>query len=354
MLGTSPATPGDIGSFPVTIHRVADDVTKTASVDDGRRSATPIDYEITIATERHRHRPRLHGRRHRPRRADDRSRLGDRRRRRRRPDDHVGGDDADRRRRRSATTWRRRPATSAQCAAVGRVPRPRRGRHPLRPASTATPSPSTRSAASGRSSSTARSSPNLIVAEDGLVTVAGGYGGEPWVPQAIPDPDLPERRDRAAVVRPRAVGGRRPRRAAGPDRRRSAPRSSSGTTSSSSPTDDTVGPSVGTFQAWIYNTVEDFRPEMTFEYGDARRAARASPRSASRTSSATTPRRCSRAGDPSTGPRRGRDDLPRLRGPVASTRSTLGYSVTVDAGDAARHLHQRTPCTSPTIRSPSR
>ena len=31
--------------------------------------------------------------------------------------------------------------------------------------------------------------------------------------------------------------------------------------------DATVGPSVGKFQAWIYNTVEDFRPEMTFEYG---------------------------------------------------------------------------------------
>ncbi len=28
----------------------------------------------------------------------------------------------------------------------------------------------------------------------------------------------------------------------------------------------TVGPSVGKFQAWIYNAVADFRPEATFEY----------------------------------------------------------------------------------------
>ena len=34
-LGTSPATPGDIGVVPVTIDRVDDDVTKTADVDGG-------------------------------------------------------------------------------------------------------------------------------------------------------------------------------------------------------------------------------------------------------------------------------------------------------------------------------
>ena len=46
MLGTSPATPGDIGSFPVTLHRAADDVTKTASVDEAQVGDT-VDYEIT-------------------------------------------------------------------------------------------------------------------------------------------------------------------------------------------------------------------------------------------------------------------------------------------------------------------
>ena len=44
------------------------------------------------------------------------------------------------------------------------------------------------------------------------------------------------------------------------------PRSSNGTTPSSSTNDASVGPSVGKFQAWVYNTAEDFRPEMTFEY----------------------------------------------------------------------------------------
>src|SRR5690606_25243447 len=32
---------------------------------------------------------------------------------------------------------------------------------------------------------------NLVVAEDGLITVAGGYGGSPWVPQVLPNPAPP-------------------------------------------------------------------------------------------------------------------------------------------------------------------
>jgi uncharacterized repeat protein (TIGR01451 family) len=47
VLGSSPATPGDIGSFPVTIHRADDDVTKTASVPEATVGDT-ISYEVTV------------------------------------------------------------------------------------------------------------------------------------------------------------------------------------------------------------------------------------------------------------------------------------------------------------------
>jgi uncharacterized repeat protein (TIGR01451 family) len=47
VLGSSPATPGDIGSFPVNLVRVEDDVTKTASVASASPSDT-VSYEITI------------------------------------------------------------------------------------------------------------------------------------------------------------------------------------------------------------------------------------------------------------------------------------------------------------------
>ena len=48
VLGSSPATPGDIGSFPVDIHRLDDDVTKVASVDTAGIGDT-ISYDITVA-----------------------------------------------------------------------------------------------------------------------------------------------------------------------------------------------------------------------------------------------------------------------------------------------------------------
>ena len=143
-----------------------------------------------------------------------------------------------------------------------------------------TPSPT-----SVRSSTTARSSPNLVVAEDGLVTVAGGYGGEPWVPQAIPNADLPN-----GVFAPLwsdlELSRRRTAAACGWPR---SPPIGAAIVQWDNPFeftgDDTVGPSVGTFQAWIYNTVDDSRPEMTFEYDTSAPCPRL-PRSASRTSSA--------------------------------------------------------------------
>ncbi len=47
VLGSSPATIGDIGSFPVTVRRVEDDVTKTASVEEAR-VGTSYSYELTV------------------------------------------------------------------------------------------------------------------------------------------------------------------------------------------------------------------------------------------------------------------------------------------------------------------
>jgi uncharacterized repeat protein (TIGR01451 family) len=47
-LGTSPATPGDIGVVPVTVERVEDDVTKTADVDEAAPGDT-ITYTVEVA-----------------------------------------------------------------------------------------------------------------------------------------------------------------------------------------------------------------------------------------------------------------------------------------------------------------
>jgi uncharacterized repeat protein (TIGR01451 family) len=46
-LGTDPANPSNIGSVPLTLTKVADDVTKTASVADAGRGDT-VDFEITV------------------------------------------------------------------------------------------------------------------------------------------------------------------------------------------------------------------------------------------------------------------------------------------------------------------
>ncbi|PSL03147.1 putative repeat protein (TIGR01451 family) [Haloactinopolyspora alba] len=46
-LGSSPDSPGDIGTLPVTVHRHADDVTKTASVDTAAPGET-VTYTLTV------------------------------------------------------------------------------------------------------------------------------------------------------------------------------------------------------------------------------------------------------------------------------------------------------------------
>jgi uncharacterized repeat protein (TIGR01451 family) len=261
VLGSSPGSPGDIGSFPVTIRRIADDVTKTASVDQATVGDT-ISYEITVQ-------PNVTP-------GDLTYTIVDTV-----PDglsidpaSVSGGGVVDG----QTITWEvdlpsplgqvgeyvaSTPATSAQCSAwsgfvdLGELGVGLSGLDGDTTSATAFGD-------IGPFEHYGEQFPNLTVAEDGLVTVTGGYGGFPWVAQSVPDQALPN-----GVLAPLwsdlelwEADNRGMRLA------------SDGATVAviqwddpfEFTLDDTVGPSVGQFQAWIYNTVEDFRPEMTFEY----------------------------------------------------------------------------------------
>jgi uncharacterized repeat protein (TIGR01451 family) len=263
VLGSSPETPGDIGRIPVRLTRVADDVTKTASTDAATIGDT-IGYDITVQ-------PNVT-------REDLTYTITDT------VPDGLSIDPA------SVTgdgvvdgqtiTWEvemptsvgvagsyvaSTPDTSPQCAASA-------GFLDLGSLGIGF------SALDGDTVSVnafsnigpfphyADQSPNLVVTDDGLVTIAGGYGGSPWEPQTIPaaaapngviaplwsDLELSLAHDRGvrlasnsqvAVVQwddPFEFGG--------------------------DPAD--LSNSVGKFQAWIYNTVSDDRPEITFEYAE--------------------------------------------------------------------------------------
>ena len=231
---------------------------------------------------------------------------------------------------------------------VGRVRRPQRCSASRSPRSRRRHRRAARSAASDRSSSTASSSPTSSSSEDGFVTVAGGYGGEPWVPQAIPRRPC-RTAFRAAVVRPRALRGRRS--GVGLARRpAAASRSSSGRTRSSSPAttpsalgrhlpgvdlqhrrglparDDVRVRPVGALPATATIGIEDILGEHATAVLGAATRHRAGSRRA-RSVSTTRVRRF----DP----------------------ATLGYSATV-APAPFRARTPTTPCTSPTIPSPSR
>jgi hypothetical protein len=97
--------------------------------------------------------------------------------------------------------------------------------------------------------------------------------------------------------------------------------------------DGTVGPSVGRFQVWVYNTVDETRPEMTFEYG----ALGALPGTATIGTEnilgdlATS---LLDASDPSTLLEEGGSICLDYEGPSFET-ITLGYDVTVDVGAAS-------------------
>ena len=262
VLGSSPATPGDIGSFSVDIHRVDDDVTKAASVDAAGIGDT-ISYDITVQ-------PNVT-----PEdltytitdtvpdglTIDESSVTG-------------GGVVAG-----QTITWEvdmptpvgvvgdyvvSTPATSTQCAAnagfldLGAPPL----NIPFAPLDGDTVSASAFSTI-GPFEQYGQQFTSLTVAEDGIATVAGGYGGFPWVAQAIPDGDQPN-----GVFAP--LWSDLELSLANNRGMRLAQAAGVAVIQWDNPfefTDDaTVGPSVGKFQAWIYTSVSDSRPEMTFEY----------------------------------------------------------------------------------------
>ena len=261
VLGSSPATPGDIGSFPVTLHRVEDDVTKTASVEEAR-PLDDVDYTITIQ----------------PNVTDtdlvytvvdtvpDGMTID--------PGSVAGGGVVAG----QTITWQvlmptavgqvgdyvaSTPASSAQCADWT-------GAADLSAFAFSTELDGDTVAVDAYSSigpfeQFGQQFPNLTIAEDGLATVTDGYGGNPWEPQAIPAAALPN-----GVFAP-LWSDLETSNAAGSGVRL-VQDSGLGVAviewdgAFEFTPDDAVGSSVGRFQAWIYNTVEDFRPEMTFEY----------------------------------------------------------------------------------------
>ena len=178
---------------------------------------------------------------------------------------------------------------------------------------------------------------NLVVAEDGIVTVEGGYAGAPWEPQEIPSAALPN-----GVFAPlwsdletSVANGRGIRLA-----------QASGLGAAiiqwenlfEFTADDSVGPSVGTFQAWIYNTVEDFQARDDVRVPGPRRP----PRPATIGVEDITGEHATAAlaaGDPSTVLTPGGSICLDYEGPTFDP-ATLSYSATVDNGDP-RYLHQQ-------------
>jgi uncharacterized repeat protein (TIGR01451 family) len=261
VLGPSPSTPGDVGSFPVTIRRAADDVTKTASVETATAGDTisysiAVEPNVTVEDLVHTIVDTV----------PDGLAID--------PASVTGGGVVDG----QTITWQiespdqagegdyvaSTPATNPQCAAwagfldlagLGIAPAPLDGDTVA----------ATAFATIGPFELYGEPSPSLTVSEDGFVTVNGGYGGQPWLPQAIPNgglsngvfaplwSDLELSRDNGRAVRLATL-----------------PDVGAAVIQWDDPfeytRDGAVGPSVGRFQARIYNTVEDFRPEVTFEY----------------------------------------------------------------------------------------
>ncbi|MFJ3407253.1 S8 family serine peptidase [Promicromonospora sp. NPDC090134] len=264
VLGTSPDSPGDIGEIPVRISRVADDVTKTASVDAAGIGDT-IGYDITVQ-------PNVT--------PDDLTyTITDT------VPDGLSIDEA------SVTgdgvvdgqtiTWEvelptqvgavgsyvaSTPADSPQCAAWA-------GFLDLGTVGVGFSTLDGDSAAVNAFSNIGPfphygdQSPGLIVSDDGLVTIAGGYIGKPWEPQEIPATDGPN-----GVIAPLwsdlqlSLANDRGVRLATSGGEVAVVQWDDPFPWGADPAD--LSNSVGTFQTWIYNSVSDDRPEITFEYGD--------------------------------------------------------------------------------------
>jgi hypothetical protein len=105
------------------------------------------------------------------------------------------------------------------------------------------------------------------VSDDGLITIAGGYAGEPWTPQELPSAAAPN-----GVIAPLwadlelSLANDRGVRLATSGGQVAVVQWDDPFEFGEDPAD--LSNSVGTFQAWVYNTVADDRPEITFEYGE--------------------------------------------------------------------------------------
>ncbi|GAB3170675.1 S8 family serine peptidase [Myceligenerans halotolerans] len=263
VLGSSPDTPGDIGEVPVRLSRLADDVTKTASTDAAaigdtigydltvEPNVTPEDLTYTVTDT-----------------VPDGLSID--------PGSVTGDGVVDG----QTITWEvdmptsegiagayeaSTPATNAQCAAWA-------GFLDLGELGIGFSSLDGDSAAVSAFSNIgpfphySDESPNLTVSDDGLVTIAGGYGGSPWEPQAIPAAAAPN-----GVIAPlwsdlelSLANDRGVRLATGGDV--AVVQWDNPYPFGGDPTD--LSNSVGKFQTWIYNSVSDDRPEITFEYGE--------------------------------------------------------------------------------------
>jgi len=328
VLGTSPDSPGDIGEIPVRLARVADDVTKTASVDEAgvgdtigyditvQPNVTPEDLTYTITDT-----------------VPDGLTVD--------PDSVTGDGVVDGR----TITWEvevpstvgavgsyvaSTPADDPQCAAwsgfldLGSVGI---GFSALDGDTAAVNAFSN----IGPFTHYGAPSPNLTVSEDGLVTVAGGYGGQPWTPQDLPSTAAPN-----GVIAPLwsdlalSVADGRGVRLATSGGEVAVVQWDDPFEFGGDPAD--LSNSVGTFQAWIYATVADDRPEITFEYGELG-ALPATATIGVENLAGTLGTAVVGAGDPSSALTEGGSICLDYVGPEVDP-VTLSYEVTVDA-DAA-------------------
>ncbi len=109
--------------------------------------------------------------------------------------------------------------------------------------------------------------PHLVVSEDGLATIPGGYGGQPWAPQTLPDPAAPN-----GVIAPlwgdleASVANDRGVIVAGIPETVTVVQWQDLMPWGEDPAD--LSNSVGAFQAWVWSGVDPDFPEIQFEYLD--------------------------------------------------------------------------------------
>ena len=107
--------------------------------------------------------------------------------------------------------------------------------------------------------------PHVVVSEDGFAAAPGGYGGSPWIPQTLPDPAAPN-----AVIAPlwgdyeASVANSRGVIVAGIPETVTVVQWQDMLPWGEDPAD--LSNSVGAFQAWIWSAVDPDFPEIQFEY----------------------------------------------------------------------------------------